>query len=165
MANYIQGLFHGIRTLLTGLKVTGKEFVTPKITEQYPENRATLKMNERFCGTLTMPHDAEGKNKCVACGLCQAACPNGTIKITTETVTDEETGKPRRRLVKYEYDLGACMFCHLCVNACPKGLLALSKTRLNQKGHAPVELTEPDKCVGCAFCATMCPDCVITVEK
>ena len=60
MANYIQGLFHGIRTLLTGLKVTGKEFVTPKITEQYPENRATLKMNERFCGTLTMPHDAEG---------------------------------------------------------------------------------------------------------
>lgn len=112
MANYIQGLFHGIRTLLTGLKVTGKEFVTPKITEQYPENRATLKMNERFCGTLTMPHDAEGKNKCVACGLCQAACPNGTIKITTETVTDEETGKPRRRLVKYEYDLGACMFCH-----------------------------------------------------
>ena len=119
MANYIQGLFHGIRTLLTGLKVTGKEFVTPKITEQYPENRATLKMNERFCGTLTMPHDAEGKNKCVACGLCQAACPNGTIKITTETVSDEETGKPRRRLVKYEYDLGACMFCHLCVNACP----------------------------------------------
>ena len=100
MANYIQGLFHGIRTLLTGLKVTGKEFVTPKITEQYPD-------------------DAEGKNKCVACGLCQAACPNGTIKITTETVTDEETGKPRRRLVKYEYDLGACMFCHLCVNACP----------------------------------------------
>ena len=61
MANYIQGLFHGIRTLLTGLKVTGKEFVTPKITEQYPENRATLKMNERFCGTpvsythLTLP--------------------------------------------------------------------------------------------------------------
>ena len=58
-----------------------------------------------------------------------------------------------------------CKGCGLCGNAWPKGLLALSKTRLNQKGHAPVELTEPDKCVGCAFCATMCPDCVITVEK
>ena len=33
------------------------------------------------------------------------------------------------------------------------------------KGHTPVELTDPDQCVGCAFCATMCPDCVITVEK
>ena len=75
MANYIQGLFHGIRTLLTGLKVTGKEFVTPKITEQYPENRATLKMNERFCGTLTMPHDAEGKNKCVAVSYTHLTLP------------------------------------------------------------------------------------------
>ena len=55
--------------------------------------------------------------------------------------------------------------CGLCVNACPKQLLTLSKTRLNQKGHTPVELTDPASCVGCAFCATMCPDCVITVEK
>ena len=70
MSSYIKGLFHGLGTLLTGLKVTGREFFTPKITEQYPENRATLKMYDRFCGSLTMPHDAEGKNKCVACGLC-----------------------------------------------------------------------------------------------
>ena len=40
-----------------------------------------------------------------------------------------------------------------------RGLLALSKTRLNQKGHAPVELTEPDRIhIGYAFCAMMCPD-------
>lgn len=37
MANYIQGLFHGIRTLLTGLKVTGKEFVTPKSRSSIPK--------------------------------------------------------------------------------------------------------------------------------
>ena len=119
MANYIQGLFHGIRTLLTGLKVTGKEFVTPK-NHGAVSRKPGDAQNERTL--LRNAHDAprrRGQKQCVACGLCQAACPNGTIKITTETVTDEETGKPRRRLVKYEYDLGACMFCHLCVNACP----------------------------------------------
>ena len=102
MSSYIKGLFHGLGTLLTGLKVTGREFFTPKITEQYPENRATLKMYDRFCGSLTMPHDAEGRNRCIACGLCQSACPNGTIRLTTETVAVPGTGKTKKRLVRYE---------------------------------------------------------------
>ena len=126
MSNYIKGFFQGLGSLLTGLKVTGREFFTPKVTEQYPENRATLRMFDRYCGELTMPHDAEGHNRCIACGLCPAACPNGTIRITTETVNDPEPGKRRRRLVRYEYDLGSCMFCHLCVNACPHDAIRFS---------------------------------------
>ena len=110
MSSYIKGLFHGLGTLLTGMKVTGQEFFTKKVTEQYPENRATLEMFDRFC----------------ACGLCQSACPNETIRITTEMVTDPETGKSKRRLVLYQYDLGSCMFCHLCVNACPTGAIRFS---------------------------------------
>ena len=101
MSNYIKGVFHGVGTLMTGMKVTLKEFFTPKVTEQYPENRAALKMYDRFCGELTMPHDAEGRNKCIACGLCQSACPNGTIRLTTETVVDPETGKSKKRLARY----------------------------------------------------------------
>ena len=30
MSNYIKGLFHGVGTLMTGMKVTMKEFFTPK---------------------------------------------------------------------------------------------------------------------------------------
>ena len=109
-------------TLLTGFKVTGKEFFTKKVTEQYPDNRDTLQISPRFRGRLTMPDP----QKCIACGLCQINCPNDTLKVVSEMVTDEETGKKRKALVSYEYDLGACMFCQLCVNACPHDAICFS---------------------------------------
>ena len=53
----------------------------------------------------------------------------------------------------------------LCVDACPKGCLAIAADKLNSKGYSPAFMKDPDKCIACAFCATMCPDCIITVEK
>ena len=41
----------------------------------------------------------------------------------TEMVEDPETGKKKRKLVDYQYDLGDCMFCELCVNACNFGAI------------------------------------------
>lgn len=121
---YLGGILHGLRTLLTGMKVTLVEFFTKKVTEEYPDNRDTLVLAERFRGTLSMPLDEQGNNKCIACGLCQTNCPNDTIELTVETMTDPETGKSKKRLVSYQYDLGSCMFCQLCVNVCPTGAIA-----------------------------------------
>ena len=109
-----------VASLLTGLKTTVVEFFSPKVTEPYPENRATLHIPERHRARLYMPLDEEGRNRCIACRLCENACPNGTISITTSTITDEATGKSRKVLAEYSYDLGSCTFCQLCVNACPK---------------------------------------------
>ncbi len=120
---YIGNILTTVKSLLTGLGVTLREFFTRKVTERYPENRKTQHISERHRAMLRMPHDEEGNNKCIACGLCQQACPNGTISITTRTVTDEESGKSKKVLAEYHYDLGACMFCQLCVNACPKGAI------------------------------------------
>ena len=53
--SYIGGVVSGLKSLGTGLKTTMREFFTPKITEQYPENRDSNKMFERFRGSLTMP--------------------------------------------------------------------------------------------------------------
>ena len=45
-----------------------------------------------------------------------------------------------------------CKGCGLCID-------------INAKGYHPVAIAEQEKCIGCAFCARMCPDAVITVEK
>ncbi|KAA6349435.1 NADH-quinone oxidoreductase subunit I [termite gut metagenome] len=123
---YFEGLFHGIASLLIGMKTSIRVFFRAKITEQYPENRTTLKMFDRFCGTLTMPHNEKNEHRCIACGLCQTACPNGTIGVISETI-EWETGKKKRVLSQYRYDLGTCLFCRLCVNACPHNAIAFDQ--------------------------------------
>ncbi|MFV0546346.1 MAG: 4Fe-4S dicluster domain-containing protein [Bacteroides sp.] len=117
-SSYLGGLFRAIRSLLIGMKTTITVFFRKKVTEQYPENREELRLFDRFRGTLTMPHNTDNEHRCVACGLCQNACPNGTITVTSEMRENAE-GKKQKVLVKYEYDLGSCIFCQLCVNACP----------------------------------------------
>ena len=121
--SYFGGIADGLKTLATGMKVTMKEYFTPKSTEQYPENRkTTLHVAKRHRGRLVMLRDENGAVKCTACTLCEKTCPNGTIKITSQMVTTEE-GKKKRQLVDYQYDLGDCMFCQLCVDACNFGAI------------------------------------------
>lgn len=117
--SYIGGIIHGLKTLAIGMKVTFVEFFTKKTTEEYPENRDTLVLADCFRGTLIMPLDENGNNKCIACTLCETNCPNDTLHLEIDTVTDEETGKKKKVMRKYQYDLGSCMFCQLCVNVCP----------------------------------------------
>lgn len=125
-SEYIKGFASGVKSLLIGMRTSMKVFCQPKVTEQYPENRhTTLHIPERHRAQLVMPHDDENHHHCIACGLCQMGCPNGTIKVISEMREDEE-GKKKKVLVKYEYNLGSCMFCELCVNACPHGAIKFS---------------------------------------
>lgn len=122
---YFSGLGSGIASLLKGMSVTGKEFVTPKITERYPEDRAERWVPERFRACLELKYDDEGNHKCIACGTCERNCPNGTIRILSKMV-DTWDGKKKKKLDKYMYDLGSCTFCQLCVTTCPTDALTFS---------------------------------------
>ena len=123
--DYFSSLGTGIASLIKGMQVTGKEFITPKITEKYPEDRDVVKVPDRFRAILTLKYDDEGRHKCIACGSCERSCPNGTIKLTTKMV-DTIDGKKKKKLEKYSYDLGSCTFCQLCVTSCPTDAIAFS---------------------------------------
>ena len=115
--DYFKTLATGTLSLVKGMQVTGKEFLTKKITERYPENRETHQYPERFRALLQLKYDDKGFCKCTACGTCERNCPNGTITIETKMV-DTWKGK-KKKLDKYVYDLGSCTFCDLCVTTCP----------------------------------------------
>ena len=68
-------------------------------------------------------------------------------------------------MAKITFNTDLCKGCGLCVSACPKGILALDTNQINKKGYSPAVMTDQEKCIACAFCAPMCPDCIITVEK
>jgi len=125
---YFSDIFHGVRSLWKGLMVTGYYFVHPKeiVTQQYPENRKTLKMFDRFKGELYMKHDELNQHQCNGCGICQMNCPNGSIEVISDTVINEE-GKSERVIDQYIYHLGMCTFCGLCVKNCPNQALAFNQ--------------------------------------
>lgn len=55
-----------------------------------------------------------------------------------------------------------CKACYLCIDECPKKLIKKS-TKTNSLGDYMVEFQDPNnECLGCAMCATRCPDMAIT---
>ncbi len=122
---YFSGIFKGVKSLLTGMKVTGYYFTHPSeiVTQQYPENRKKLEMFDRFKGEVIMPHNDNNEHKCTGCGICEMNCPNGSIEIISQQVVNEE-GKKKREIDKHIYHLDMCTFCGLCIKTCPSDALA-----------------------------------------
>ena len=125
---YFNDIFQGVSSLWAGLRVTGKYFVSPGeiVTRKYPENRATLKMADRFKGEVIMPHDEDNHHRCTGCGICEMNCPNGSIEVLTNRVPNQ-AGKLERVIDKHVYHLSMCTFCGLCVKTCPSNALAFGQ--------------------------------------
>jgi NADH-quinone oxidoreductase subunit I len=124
---YIREFFLGIWHLLQGMYVVMLNFIRPKVTEQYPENRGKVFPAERMRGELVMPHNEANQHKCTACGICEINCPNGTIRVIGKKEVDEATGKEKKVLDRYLYDVGSCTFCSLCTISCPQDAIEWSR--------------------------------------
>lgn len=64
-----------------------------------------------------------------------------------------------------EIDVERCKGCDLCVVACPVDVLALNRREVNDRGYHYAMMAVPDNCIGCAACATVCPDACIEVYR
>jgi len=98
--------------LFKGLSVTGRRFVDKKVTIQYPEEETPI--SPRFRGMLALRRYANGEERCIACKLCEAACPALAITIEAEPRDDGS-----RRTTRYDIDMFKCINCGFCEEACP----------------------------------------------
>jgi NADH-quinone oxidoreductase subunit I len=129
IVDYIKTVFKGVKSLLTSMKLTGYYFTHKKeiITQQYPDNRDTLNLPERFRGEVVLLHDEKNEHRCTGCTACELACPNGTIKIITKFETTPE-GKKKKALDTFVYHLELCTMCNLCIVACPTDAIKMAQT-------------------------------------
>ena len=110
------------------MKRTLSEIPREKWTVQYPDVPVTVQ--PRYRGQHLLHVDENGKEKCVACYLCAAACPSDCIYIEAETDPRpyaDRIGRDERYARVYNIDYGRCIFCGNCVEYCPTNCLSMTE--------------------------------------
>jgi NADH-quinone oxidoreductase subunit I len=104
-----------------GLATTIGHLFKPKITEQYPEQPATVPPNYR--GVHRLNRDEQGRVKCVACYMCATACPAHCIDIVAAPSPWTDREKYPETFVIDEL---RCIYCGMCEEACPVDAIELT---------------------------------------
>src|SRR3981081_3926460 len=113
-----------IRPLIIGFATTLRHFFKKPITVNYPEQK--FPMFPKFRGKQVLMRDENGLEKCVACGLCSAACPADDIYLEAAENDGSVQAGPRYASV-YQIHNTRCIFCGFCEEACPVGAIFMGK--------------------------------------
>lgn len=106
--------------IFKGLWYTLKQMFKPKVTMMYPEER--WDPPAIFRGRPVLVED-NGKERCVACGLCARACPPLAISMQAEETEDEKERYP----AFFEINMLRCIYCGFCEEVCPEEAIVMSK--------------------------------------
>ena len=68
-------------------------------------------------------------------------------------------------MASHTIDETLCNGCGCVAKPLAQKVNSISKHRMNANGYFVAEAVNKQNCIGCAFCAIMCPDCAIEVEK
>lgn len=121
--------------VLKGMAITMGHFfrqiTTPtskRYTIQYPEMRKPMPKGYR--GLHELKRFEDGSIKCVACFMCQEACPARCISIEAEEFDDLNLsqGMKEKRPEVFKIDMLRCIYCGMCEEACPKDAIWLRDT-------------------------------------
>ena len=125
------GWLVGARAILRGVWIAQRHFLRnlwgfirrkPTVfTVQFPEQRLT--QPNAFRGMPVLVQMDNGKERCVACGLCEWACPTDCITIYPAETADEIERFPQ----VFDIDMSRCMYCGLCEEACPEEAIVMSQ--------------------------------------
>lgn len=109
-----------IPQILKGLILTFKQVFTEKFTREYPEEKWSSP--DSFRGRPVLVLEENGKERCVACGLCSRVCPALAIEVQAAETEDEKERYPE----KFEINMIRCIYCGFCEEVCPEEAIVMS---------------------------------------
>jgi NADH-quinone oxidoreductase subunit I len=110
-------------SILKGMAITASHIFEKKVTMQYPEEKWTLP--DYYRGVPVLVKDDAGREKCVACSLCEFICPPRAITIVPEERPG--AGREEKQPKEFDIDMLRCIFCGYCEEVCPEEAIFMSK--------------------------------------
>jgi NADH-quinone oxidoreductase subunit I len=119
--------------VLTGLGITIRHFFgillrKKKVTMQYPDEKWDDSLPPHYRGAPTLVTDEFGRERCVACQLCEFICPPRAITIKPGEIPESDRWrKVEKYPEEFEIDMIRCIYCGLCEEVCPEQAIFLRK--------------------------------------